>query len=349
MNKIYRFFSFLVIGLLISSFFHLSCESSGENTSENPTDPAGAGPAAPASPGGGTSRRVGAPPPETISHTGSLPNLTGWFDASFNTTGRAASSTLRIYRPNATATNLPLLIFFAGSGQSTETFIGEFGGEGSIQTGLNSRETAIVIVAPPVHQSSGDWDHGGDGEYWNTTTDSDSNPDLIFVRGLIQEARDRYSINPSRVYLSGFSSGAFFSSYVAMQLRTHIAAFSERSGGWVRCLSGGGGGAKADDQTVFMGVNSCATMLASSNSNYNCTTTAHEPFASLPSDLKTPGFLSHGTQDPSVSTYYSCDLEKIMRDAGYPVQLSLTNDGHSPTGQFFQAGNAWDFMRAYSL
>ncbi len=350
MNKTFlRFFFLILFGFLTTSFFHLSCETSDENN-QNGTNDAGAGPGAPspASPGGGTSRRVGTPPAETISHTGSFPNLTGWFDASFNTTGRGSSGTLRIYRPSNT-TNLPLLILFAGSGQSTETFIGEFGGEEFIQNGLNARETAIVIVAPPVRQSTGDWDHGGDGEYWNTTTDSDSNPDLVFVRGLIQEARDRYNINPSRVYVGGFSSGAFFSTYAAMQLRTRIAAFSERSGGWVRCLSGGGGTAKADNQSAFLGISNCATMLASSNSNYNCTSTGHEPFTSLPTDLKTPGFLSHGTQDPSVSPYYSCDLERIMREDAYPVQLSLTNDGHSPSGQFFQPGNAWDFMRAYSL
>lgn len=294
-----------------------------------------------------------------MSYTGSFPNSTGLFTSSILSVtsstrpSRTPADLIRIYRPN-TNTNLPLILAFPGTGNTTDEILSQLGvtSEGSL---INGTEPSLFIAIPNTNQAE-DWDHGGDGVYFNTTNDDpNTNPDLLLVRAVIKEAIRVYGINPARVYAAGFSNGAFFTELVSIALRNRIAGFAERSGGWARCLPGG----KKAETVYTSSSTTCSAILsglpASLNSQYTCTSVETQPFAALPTTAseKVPAFISHDPQDDSVSVYYSCDLYQSMSSASYQVDIDLrvltpeAGGRHGVPSDFIT--RAWSFLRTKSL
>jgi poly(3-hydroxybutyrate) depolymerase len=70
----------------------------------------------------------------------------------------------------------------------------------------------------------------------------DGNRDLAFVRALLDDLERRYCIDRARIFSTGFSNGAFFSSLLGCGLSERIAAIAPVSGGPLRipCTPGRG-------------------------------------------------------------------------------------------------------------
>eukprot|EP00854_Cymbomonas_tetramitiformis_P031603 gene31603-39793_t len=71
--------------------------------------------------------------------------------------------------------------------------------------------------------------------YWNATQDccnfyKADVDDVGYVKGLISEARTAYSIDPNRVYVFGFSNGAFMAHRLACELSHELAGIVSIAG-----------------------------------------------------------------------------------------------------------------------
>jgi len=100
------------------------------------------------------------------------------------------------------------------------------------QLGFNYiADTANIIVVVP--QALSDpyagtaWNSGAgmSGYYPNPTTN-----DVGFLNALIDTIKANYSIDPSRVFMCGFSMGGFMTERMALQSNSQIAAFASMSG-----------------------------------------------------------------------------------------------------------------------
>src|SRR3989304_2259008 len=176
---------------------------------------------------------------DNVSYLGGFPASTpsGLTQATLVMNG--ANRDLLIYRPAGGAASL--LILFSGTGGTLASNIADDLGRDTLRN-FADRETVIVAVPMPRVRSVGDWDnHSAGTPYWETatgedtaspaSTNPDTNPDLLFTRALITEAPAAYGADLSRVYVNGFSNGAFFSYFVAATLSNRIAAFAETGGG----------------------------------------------------------------------------------------------------------------------
>jgi polyhydroxybutyrate depolymerase len=130
-----------------------------------------------------------------------------------------------LYIPaNYSPTNpLPLVLNFHG-----------FGGSSSQQMSMANfkpiADTANFIVACPqgtLYLGLGHWNVGG----W---TASSTVNDVDFTKHLIDSISSLYSIDPTRVYATGFSNGGFFSHKLALELGPRIAAIASVAGSFTQ-------------------------------------------------------------------------------------------------------------------
>lgn len=113
------------------------------------------------------------------------------------------------YVPENLGTNRPLLISMHGMNQ-----------DANYQRGMlqieSIADTAKFLTIFPE----------GEGRSW----DISGNKDIDFVLKLIDEMVEKYSIDPNRVYLSGFSMGGMFTYHAMTKIAHKIAAFAPISG-----------------------------------------------------------------------------------------------------------------------
>ena len=83
-------------------------------------------------------------------------------------------------------------------------------------------ETAGVVVATP--QGNGAHSH------WNAVPHDELPDDVQFVADVIDDVSSRRCIDPARVYVQGFSNGAFLTSLVACELADRVAAVAAVAG-----------------------------------------------------------------------------------------------------------------------
>lgn len=346
MSKSFRVLIFISI-LLSVSYLLLSCggSTSANNSSSGSTEEGGGG----SSGGGGSPTAAGDNPTEgsgTVTVSGTLPSTTGSL-SSGSITISGTSRSVTVYRPNS-STGQSMIIALPGTGGDLSDFTGD-GGYLSVANGNN-----VVFVFPsPRDNVSDSWDHGspgspGEGTFWDTENDNaNTNPDLIFFRGIIQQAASQYGINTNRVYVIGHSNGAFMAALTAQALRSEIAAFAENSGGLVTCPP-------RQDGDYLTSFTTCSQILADASvpSRLQCASSSPsydpEPVVPFSSGSLRPAYLAHGNQDDTVSVYYTCNLYQDLNAKGYTVQVNIVNGfGHALTPDF--VSNAWGFMRNYSL
>lgn len=70
----------------------------------------------------------------------------------------------------------------------------------------------------------------GDMPYWNAVPHPDLPDDVAFVEQVIDDVGAHLCIDPARVYVSGFSNGAFLTSLVACELSDRVAAVAPVAG-----------------------------------------------------------------------------------------------------------------------
>lgn len=78
------------------------------------------------------------------------------------------------------------------------------------------------VVATPQGNS--------DMPYWNAAPHADLPDDVTFVADVIDDVGERLCIDPHRVYVEGFSNGAFLTSLVACRLSDRVAAVAAVAG-----------------------------------------------------------------------------------------------------------------------
>lgn len=300
-----------------------------------------------------------APLQDTLAYQGAFPASTPNGLSSTTLTINGETRDLLIYRP-AAAAPLPLLIFFSGTGATLEYNIADEMGRENLRA-FADQQAVIVAIPIPRIMSRGDWDNHSSGTpYWETavaegtagaaSADPDRNPDLLLTRAIIQEATLRYGIDTSRVYLNGFSNGAFFSYFAAATLNDRIAAFAETGGGLV--LSNTTAGTPSACTTKpFAGkddeIRNCpdagwsAGMCAAADA-------IPRPIAPSLQRRIPPAFMEANDNDDSVPFAHTCNLSAAL-PAATPRQTRIT---HSGNGHGMNDGyllNSWNFMKGYRL
>ncbi len=305
------------------------------------------------------------PPPDPITYIGQFPTtpLTELTPAVL--TIDSQNRDVLVYRPTPIAGVAPsLLIFFSGTGATLEHNITDEINPGVFRDLADAHQ--IVIVLPiPLSQSHGDWDnHSAGTEYWETalsdsiisavSSNPDTNPDLLFTRALIKEAIIRYGVNADKVYVNGFSNGAFFSYFVAAVLNNRIAAFAETGGGLVLSNTTAGvdamGASDPCSLPPYMSmdlaeIRECAPAgwLAGPPSTCSYAGAIPRPIApSLVSRIP-PGYMEANNDDTSVPFPHTCNLSAGL-PLGTPHQTRISNSGISHAVNSSYLEDSWAFM-----
>ena len=130
--------------------------------------------------------------------------------------------TWRLFVPDgyrATQTH-PLVLDFHGTGGTPE---GQ--SKNSRLTELAAERGFLVVNPAGAYRRTPDG-----GLTWNVDLDPKGPDDVRFVRALIERLKARYSIDPKRIYSTGFSGGARISSRLACDMSDVIAAIGAVGG-----------------------------------------------------------------------------------------------------------------------
>lgn len=122
---------------------------------------------------------------------------------------KAADAWIYLPKSATDSSNIPLVVLLHGATQSGEWMIRNF-----LQA---SEETGIVLVAPKSREITWDVVRGYYG------------PDVANIDSVIQIATERYSIDPHRIFLAGFSDGASYALALGRlngDFFTKVASFS---------------------------------------------------------------------------------------------------------------------------
>lgn len=258
-----------------------------------------------------------------------------------------------VFKPSTVA-QPPMMIFFSGTGGTADySTLDELGKE-QVQNFAN-RE-GVLLVFPLARQiPRGDWDHASDAIYWQTATEAalespvasnvQQNPDLLFTQALMDEAYRAYHIDNNRVYLNGFSSGAFFAYFAAAVLHERVAAFAETGGGLV--LSHTTSGQPPCVVPVSDGESgSHRSCLAAGWTAQRCVSANATPRPIAPQAVEwiPPAFMQANDDDNAVPFAHSCHLANALAAmTETEIQIIHQGGGHIINAQYLQ--DAWQFLR----
>jgi dienelactone hydrolase len=275
---------------------------------------------------GGTAPSPGSAPADAVAFTGALPTTSGTVQLGIS----GAMRDVAVVLPSARGTNPPLIIAFHGTGGSPSDLLDDPLVQGADRAG-------IILAAPQALERNGgngepmDPDHyeGGSGwsTSWNMTSKSvDANNDVQLVRAIIQAARAAYAIDTDRVYVMGFSNGAFFSYFLAAMMPDRITAFAENSGGAIRCVN------RESEGMQFIGTGTSCPALATMTGFPTCT----GPLQPLAVPARIPlGYLAHAIDDETVSVAWTCTLASALGDRAWVhLQTKGLPFGHAITEDF---------------
>jgi poly(3-hydroxybutyrate) depolymerase len=297
---------------------------------------------------GGTAQAAGS------YYGGSFPVSTATFTRATLTISGMPRDVL-VYRPAGVASP-PVMTLFTGTGGTLDySLLDELGRE-AVQA-FADREGVVVLAPMPRKMTRGDWDnHSAGYYYWETATQegtdspissgANSNPDLVFVQALMDEAIRAYGANPDRMYFNGFSNGAFFSYFAAAVLHARVAAFAETGGGLV--LSNTTDGTPPCRPNPPAGATGAArTCLASGWNPQTCVSSGAvaRPIAPGAVSIVPPGYLQANDDDDSVPFAHTCNLAHALTDkADFVARIVHKGGGHIWDEGFLQ--NSWDFMKS---
>lgn len=127
----------------------------------------------------------------------------------------------RIYLPSGYAKDdlIPLVLNFHGSSSSPQA-----------QADLSAFEKLAQLKGFMVVTPAAKYAPQGGGVTWNVDKIEGAVDDVAFIRQLIAHLKQQYSIDPARVYATGFSGGARMSSRLGCDLSKIIAAIGPVAG-----------------------------------------------------------------------------------------------------------------------
>jgi predicted esterase len=288
------------------------------------------------------------PPLDPIAYGGRLPVAAGAGRAVLTVAG--LDREIEVYVPPRPAAQPALVLALHGTWGWGTDLVGAHRPQGFEDL---ADAHGFILLAPDARRIvAGDWDQHDAGvhnrTYWETLptddpargADPDRNPDLLFIRAVIAEARRTYGVDPRRVYVVGHSNGGFFTQHVATVLADRIAAFASASAGLVRCPS--------TATCRFQGRgDTCADLRA--NPGYCACDGPEKPVPVPVGRRMPPGFLFHATDDDIVSVYYSCELEARMQTLGHTVESHIRDQGGGHWLPRSFSGEAWAFLSRFSL
>lgn len=303
--------------------------------------------------------QAGAAASDNITYQGSFPSTTLSGLAASALTVAGTSRDLLVYRP-AGATGQPVLVLFSGTGGTLAYNIANEIGYDVLRN-FADQQGAIVIVPIQRVMAVGDWDNHSSGTpFWETATgestasapltDPNANADLMLVRAIIAEASRAYGADLSRVYLNGFSNGAFFSYFAAASLSNRIAAFAETGGGLVLSNTTAGEPAPCTLRGSAAPTGSVRSCTAAGWMPGVCTSAGATPRPLAPSLAVRvpPGFLEANDDDDTVSFANTCNLAQALpASAAYQVRVVHAGNGHGINGDYLE--NSWNFMKNFRL
>lgn len=262
-----------------------------------------------------------------------------------------------VYKPNR-IDRLPLMIFFSGTGGTLEFSTLDELGKIAVQD-FADRVGVTLVFALPREVNHGDWDHASEARYWETTqqealdspafADANQNPDLIFTRAIMDEASRVYPIDNKRIYLNGFSSGAFFSYFAAAVLHEHVAAFAETGGGLVLSQTTGGQ-PECQIPSVAGDVSTSRSCTASGWTAQSCVTPGAlpRPLATERVDWVPPAYLQANDDDNSVPFIHTCHLANALpKSTEAETHIIHQGGGHIVNTGYLE--NSWNFMQSKRL
>jgi predicted esterase len=284
--------------------------------------------------------------------TGTLPPATGSGD--FAIPGRQETA-IEVVVPADRPARPPLVIVFHGTGGEPMDVVNGF------DLVAKASSLGFVAIAPRAGYRNGihppDVDHpldSGDSSWNMWTANPDANEDLRYLRALVDAAGAQWNADTTRVYVAGFSNGAFFSYFAAASLPDHIAGFAENSGGWMtdacptRTDTSGAslyllttGAPPGQDMT-------CATIFTDPMFPASCRATAANLLRPPSVGSRVPsGYLAHYSLDDTVSVAWSCLLAEALGDHARTRIRASELDG--TTGHTMIASlldDAWPFLSA---
>lgn len=294
-----------------------------------------------------------------VNYQGTFPNTTpdGLTAISLTINGQARDAL--VYRPND-APNLPLLIFFTGTGGSLTYNIADEIGREMLRDFAN-RENVVLIFPMQRTLNYGDWDnHSASTPYWETATteginapvssDPNQNPDLLFTQALIQEASRAYLVDNNRVYVNGFSNGAFFAYFVAATLNQQIAAFAETGGGLVLSNTTAGDPTPCIPNVIPATIGEARSCSQTGWMPQTCRFEGAPPRPIAPSAVNRvpPAYLQANDDDDTVSFAHTCQLAAALpQTPDYQAKIIHNGGKHIVTADYLQ--NSWDFLKTRRL
>jgi polyhydroxybutyrate depolymerase len=147
-----------------------------------------------------TSADPSAPPPTVITNEG------------IDVAGQTRSYVLATPKSYSASQTYPLIVVLHGDAGSGSTIRSAFPVDSA------SGEAALVVYPTGL---------GG----WNLYDPADSNPDVAFIVTLVDSLKSKFSIDPNRVFGTGFSSGAFMINQLACRRPNLFRGIAPHSGG----------------------------------------------------------------------------------------------------------------------
>jgi len=286
---------------------------------------------------GSTPRSSGSAPADAVAFTGGFTTTPG--TTTFMVAGQARTVELMV--PSGMRTNPALVIAFHGTGGGSFDLLDD-----ALVAG--AEDAGIILAGPQALQRNGGMGEAGDpdhsegtdgwGTSWNLADKNpDTNDDILLVRAIIQSARATFGIDTDRVYVLGFSNGAFFSYFAAAMLPDRIAAFAENAGGAIRCPS------RLSEPMQFTGTGTtCAALMG--QTGYPACTGTLKPLE-VPSSRTPLGYLAHAIDDDQVSVAWTCTLGAALGNrawiylqqpkGGMPFGHDITDDFSRSALAFF--------------
>lgn len=135
--------------------------------------------------------------------------------------------TYHVALPEGSEASVPAVVFLHGAGGTGK---GVLGMSGVINT-LTAR--GYAVLAPDGLP----WREGRSGGSWSFLPGGSIGPgrdEAAFFAEMVADADTRYSVDPERVLLAGFSAGGFMVTYLACETPGAFAAYAPVSGGFWR-------------------------------------------------------------------------------------------------------------------